>query len=192
MEKQEIRELIRRKRIDLSAEWIAEASDKIRDRVMEISWFREARNVGCYLSVAGEVGTAGLVAECRALEKTIMVPAWNEEKNRYSMTLLKGDMDLSGGRYGINEPSVKEWCSELDLDVLLVPGLAFDRKGWRVGHGGGCYDRLISIARGDGSKPGFKAVGLAFDFQVLSDVPFSEHDERVDFIVTKNELIETE
>lgn len=91
--------------------------------------------------------------------------------------------DLKKGAYGILEPSVVKTADEKDIDVILVPGLAFDRHGGRMGFGKGYYDRLLetSIA---------VKIGLCYDFQLFDTIPTESHDVPMDFIITEKEICE--
>jgi 5-formyltetrahydrofolate cyclo-ligase len=85
---------------------------------------------------------------------------------------------LEPGPLGIPEPA---GSSSIAPDVLLVPLLAFDRRGYRLGYGGGHYDRTLAALRGHG---GVTAIGLAFDAQEVAEVPVCPYDERLDWILT--------
>lgn len=94
--------------------------------------------------------------------------------------------DLEAGRWGIREPimSAPVWPYVSDIDVVVVPGLAFDSKGGRLGYGGGYYDAFMRRYKEQAGKEPFK-LALAFDAQLVSEVPMDDHDFRVDAIVTE-------
>ena len=93
---------------------------------------------------------------------------------------------MSEGAFGVREPFPE--ASEVRPDVLLVPMLAFDRQGFRLGYGGGFYDRTLALLRQDGSPV---AIGIAFAAQEVDRVPVAEYDQPLNWIVTEREAIET-
>lgn len=96
--------------------------------------------------------------------------------------------DLVEGKFGIPEPAADAPTSDIEsIGALLLPGLAFDARGARVGYGGGYYDRALSRT----FKYPPTMIGVCFDFQVVDEVPDEEHDVRVDWIITDSRMIET-
>jgi len=140
--------------------------------------FRTARAVGAYMPLADEVDITPLF---RILDKTFYIPAFDEVSGCYRMARLTAE--LKKGRFGIFEPAVPVFAVEGDLDLIIVPGVAFDRAGRRIGRGGGFYDRLL---------PRYRAVraGICFDFQCLEAIPAEEHDIRMNFTVTEAKILE--
>lgn len=140
--------------------------------------FTEASVFGCYLAMAAEVRTEVLVEECWRAGRTVAVPAWDRVAGRYRMALLGRDAPVCCGKMGVQEPAMPDWVDA--VDVIVVPGLAFDPSGARLGHGGGHYDRILAAL---GRVP--VRIGVAFDFQVVDRVPADERDESVDAVVTE-------
>jgi 5-formyltetrahydrofolate cyclo-ligase len=140
--------------------------------------FRTARAVGAYMPLADEVDITPLF---QSLKKTFYIPAFDEVSGCYRMARLTPE--LKKGRFGILEPAVPVFAAKDELDLIIVPGTAFDRAGRRIGRGGGFYDRLL---------PQYRAVraGICFDFQCLEAVPAEEHDIRMNFTVTETKILE--
>lgn len=90
---------------------------------------------------------------------------------------VSGPAELTPGRFGVLEPAAGAAVAVAAFDLILVPGLAFDSRGRRLGRGKGCYDRFLSSAQG-------LRAGVCFDDQIVSGVPAEPHDARVDFLVT--------
>ncbi len=141
--------------------------------------WREARAILFYAPLAGEVDLWQLLLDSLAAGKTVALPRYNGEQNNYAAALI-GDAarDIETGQFGVREPRAE--CASIALkrlDLLLVPGVAFDLDGGRVGRGRGFYDRLLS---------GFDGVacGVAFDQQIVARVPSEPHDARLKCIVT--------
>ena len=116
--------------------------------------------------------------------KAVCVPAHRAEDGRYAMAALAPDAARGAGPAGIVEPAFKEWILLETVDLVVVPGVAFDPAGGRVGRGAGHYDRLLA-----GAGRACARVGLAFEFQVLAGVPTSGHDVGMDVIVTEQRTL---
>jgi len=136
--------------------------------------FRTARAVGAYMPLPDEVDITPLF---QSLDKTFFIPAFDEVSGSYRMARLT--TELKKGHFGIPEPAVPAFAAEDALDIIIVPGVAFDRAGRRIGRGSGFYDRLL---------PQYSAVrtGVCFGFQYLESIPAEEHDVRMDFMVTES------
>ena len=135
-----------------------------------------------YVSLKDEVDTSSMIDEALKTGKRVAVPVILKEEKR----LIAGEIhnrleDLESQHFGIYQPRqdrVKEIPLEI-IDLVVVPGVAFDRKNIRLGRGHGYYDRFLS-----GLPKRTKTIGLAFDFQVLEDLPQDPHDVPVSKIIT--------
>lgn len=175
------RQAAQRVRNKLSFEWIAQASERAQQRILELPEFQRARVVALYRALPREVATDALVAACRAGAKTVLLPAWNKERGAYGLARWDEGMPLRAGMYGIEEPVDRVWVPASEVDFIAVTCLAFDEYGFRLGHGGGHFDRLLAEVRGT------KAC-LAFECQKLTAVPVESHDIQVDVIATEKAL----
>ncbi|NOU35206.1 MAG: 5-formyltetrahydrofolate cyclo-ligase [Kiritimatiellaceae bacterium] len=148
------------------------------ENLQSLKIFRSARTVGAYMPLPDEVNIAPLF---RCLEKIFFVPAFDPESGLYRMARLTAE--LKTGRFGILEPAAPVFAEENELDLIIVPGVAFDRAGRRIGRGGGFYDRLL---------PQYRTVraGVCFDFQYLETVPAEEHDVRANWLITEKRILE--
>ncbi len=171
------REVLRH-RSRLHPDWIARASLDIARAVQARPEWAAARTLSAYLAQPAEVQTGALIDAAFAAGKRVAVPAWQPELNSYAFAWLESGAPLRPGRLGIPEPAAPRWVSPSELDLLLVPLVAFDRHGRRLGHGGGYFDRLLSRAGG-------LKVGLAFEVQRLTAVPAEGHDVGLDLIITE-------
>jgi len=143
-----------------------------------------------YVHYGSEVQTDALISLLLEAGKTVYVP-WcdGDELRPFRLESLS---ELQPGAFGILEPSAKQRerpdraGRAGDLEVVVVPGIAFDRAGRRLGQGKGYYDRLLSNV-----SDTCVLVGLAFDIQLVEGVPVEAHDVALDFIVTESEVIET-
>ncbi len=181
--KSDLRREIREQRRRLDPGWVRQASERIQRRLLALPEWVAARRVCCYLATPAEVQTGSLLAVCRQMNKPVWAPAWREETGRYECVRLNPDAPLAAGRYGILEPArEKQDAGGADLDLAIVPGLAFDRRGGRLGHGRGYYDRLLA------APPLAQAlkIGLAFAFQLRAAVPTGASDAPMDIVVTED------
>ncbi len=139
--------------------------------------FRTAQTVGVYMPLTDEVNIAPLF---ETPGKTFYIPAFDEAASIYRMARLTAE--LKKGRFGIPEPAVPVFAAGDELDLIIVPGVAFDRAGRRIGRGGGFYDRLL---------PQYRAVraGICFDFQCLEAIPGEEHDVKMNFVATETKIL---
>ncbi|MBL8527682.1 MAG: 5-formyltetrahydrofolate cyclo-ligase [Burkholderiales bacterium] len=176
------RAALRTRREALSPPVRAAFSRRITDTLIALPEYRRASVVLAYMSMGAEFETAAFVRRVLADGKTLVLPRVNREAKRLNLFVVGDlDRDLAPGVWEIREP-VPDRCAaavERDIEFALVPGLAFDERGGRLGYGGGFYDRLLA---------GLQAVRVtaAFSVQVVEAVPMSEHDQYVDLIVTED------
>jgi 5-formyltetrahydrofolate cyclo-ligase len=181
-EKQELRLLAAARR---NAEQQPDAlSQRIWDRLLALPQFARARTVMTYLDIGGEARTRHYVPELWRLEKRVVVPYCVAHELR--LFELRSMEELTPGTWQILEPR-PQWRARperrpqpTDLDLILVPGLAFDRSGGRLGLGKGYYDRFLKCIRPDVPK-----IAPAFECQLVDEIPVSPHDVRVDMVVTE-------
>jgi len=163
-------------------------SSKITARLLELPKVKEARTISTYLDIGSEVRTRGLVGWALENGKRLIVPVVDQANQRLIFSEFKAPEELERGAHGIPEPK-SEFRRPVALeqaDVILVPGVAWDQRGFRIGYGAGYYDRSINALRTH-----IATIGLAYDFQFISNVPRSRYDQRVDRIVTESRIIDT-
>jgi 5-formyltetrahydrofolate cyclo-ligase len=140
-------------------------------------FFKKAKIIMFYVSFAGEVNTAKMIQEAQNLGKTIAVPICSKIRT-LRPCLFKFGTRLRKGPYGVYEPAIRRFVNLEDLDLVIVPGLAFDKKGNRLGRGKGYYDRFLKEL-----SPKTPTIGLAFNFQILPSVPTTPNDTAVDKVI---------
>jgi 5-formyltetrahydrofolate cyclo-ligase len=189
MGKEDIRRLIRAKRRELDPVWIEQKSLVVERQVTELPEFKKAKVICCYLAMEHEVKTDRLLDRCWKEGKTVCVPAYSRKDGKYRLSKTGKDIPVIEGRWKIWEPARLEWVAVEKVDLIIIPGLAFDIMGGRLGHGGGHYDRILGTPK---SKLPCCKVGMAFDFQVLEIVPMSKSDVRLDVIVTEKKVVRSD
>ena len=157
----------------------ARRSALVQEHIAKSREFQSAKIVGAYFATGSEVKTDLLIGEARRLGKVVALPRTEGDMiNFYEMSSTN---ELVAGRFGIMEPLPAHPARRMDL--LVVPGIAFDKKGCRLGYGKGYYDRYLSE-----KKPQF-TIGLAYNFQLLESLPHNTHDVQLDAISIEDGIL---
>lgn len=165
-----------------------ELSQKIQHRVEVLAEYQSAKQPLVYVSVRTEVRTIPLIRKRLELNLPIVVPYCQGDLLR--LFCLSDESQLARGAFGILEPQIQLrqdaslHASIDDIDLAIVPGVAFDKKGKRIGYGKGYFDRLLADA-----KTGLTKVGLAFDCQLFDQLPTDKHDIAMDYVVTESQIV---
>jgi len=150
-------------------------------RLENIPLFQQARIIALYHAIPGEVETAGFIHKW-ICGKQILLPL--VEGDNLRLLPYTAGQDLNKGAFGILEPcpTGSDCIQNEEIDLIIVPGIAFDRQGNRLGRGKGYYDRLLSTL----SAP---RIGLCFSFQLLDHIPVKPFDIQMNAIVTDKETL---
>lgn len=176
MNKSELRALIRNEKRRFSQQELAEASLPIIRRLAKHPRMKAANTVLMYYSLPDEVFTHGIIDCLRNEGKTVVLPVVISD-GMIELRRYNGYGSLKAGAYGIKEPCGPPFTAVDTLDLAVVPGMAFDVRGNRLGRGKGFYDRFLT------STPNVYKLGVCFDFQKVPAVPVSEHDVPVDEVL---------
>lgn len=178
--KDKIRRIIKEKRNALTEESKKIKDDKIFTKIINNEYYKKSNVIFFYVSFQGEVDTHELIKYSLNIGKTICVPKVISKKEGMEAIKINFFNELKNGKYDILEP--KDSCNKIytnDIELILMPGVAFDKNGGRIGYGGGFYDRFLNKI--DSRIP---KIALAYDFQVFENIPCEEHDIKVDGIIT--------
>jgi 5-formyltetrahydrofolate cyclo-ligase len=169
---------------EMSAQDREDAGLRIRERILGLSEMQDARTVLLYASLPGEVSTDQLAAELRRMGVRVTYPRCLPATREMTLhAVASGGELLVDGPYGIREPSTEcELVGIGDIDIALMPGLAWDREGQRLGRGAGYYDRLLADPRWRGLR-----FGVFFAVQEIRLVPADPWDVPMNLVVTENE-----
>jgi 5-formyltetrahydrofolate cyclo-ligase len=183
--KAEIRKRLLSLRNSLSTEEITAGSGEIVTRLMRIEEIRSASTLMVYLSFGSEVDLDDLIRWCWEEGKRVVVPFCRPESRELTACRIDGFDELETGHYGIRAPKegLLRPVDGREIEVVIVPAAAFDRKGYRIGYGGGYYDRFLPKA------PRAVKIGVAFASQIVEEIPVDGHDLPVDIIVTERKVI---
>ena len=186
-QKAAIRQVILEKRKTQDPNEQAALSRSIAKALLGREEFQKADRVLVYLSKEGEVGTDHMLGRAFELGKHVCVPVVDRENGELRISELSGpETRFRLGAFGVREPEEQDlnFVPPDKIDLVVVPGLAFDRQGGRIGYGKGYYDRLLICLGAHVPR-----IALAFDFQVLDTVPQNETDIRVDVVITEKSMM---
>ena len=169
------------KRNSMSQSQISMKSKLIQQRTVESMDFVQAKLIGLYLSMGSEVLTSDIINYVLKSEKTLMLPRIvSNELQFYIVEQKDFEKNLFDvNRFGIKEPKATNLIADF-IDLLVIPGIAFDKYGYRVGYGYGYYDRFLIKHK----IP--KIIGLAYDFQFIDRIPTLSHDRKIDILITES------
>lgn len=188
-EKKALRKEILTKRKNIDTAEKEEMDKKILDRFFESKYYKEAKKIFIYISYDSEIDTIKIIDKAFKDGKKIYVPRTEFESRLMDAVEITSFDNLIKSSYGILEPSINTpYINPNELDLIVVPGVAFDKKGGRMGYGAGFYDRYFKKINKDNIEKITK-LALAYDFQVLEEVPMSAQDVPVDYIITEKEFI---
>lgn len=182
--KQVIRKSVLKRRLRLSREHVVRASEFICRNFLAHSLYNSSRSIALYHSFKNEVDTQAIFKRSLSLGKAAFFPRMEKDSLVFCRVKSSDDLVLSG-KYGMYEPLHRlPETDTRDIDLFIVPGVAFDLRGGRLGYGKGCYDRALA------SVPGGRVVGLCFNFQVFDFLPTSALDKRFGHLVSESGVLE--
>jgi 5-formyltetrahydrofolate cyclo-ligase len=135
--------------------------------------------VASFLSLPEELPTGAINAALESRGCRLVVPAWSAYGRRYRFAEWRAADRLAAGPMQVPEPAAPRWAATAGIALFLVPGLAFDRAGGRIGYGGGHYDRLLAER-----APASRCVALGYDWQLVEALPQDADDVRMDWVMT--------
>lgn len=178
-EKNKIRSLVKEKRNSLDERLKKTMDNIIFEKIISSEFYKSSKCIFVYVSFEGEVDTHRFIKYALNDNKRICVPKVKSKEEGIVAVEINSFHELKEGAYNILEPeNFNKKIDERDIDLILMPGVAFDKNGGRIGYGGSFYDRFLK-------NPDIKAlkIALAYDFQIFDKVPMEEHDIKVDGII---------
>lgn len=161
------------------------ASMSIVQSIIQSALYKNSKSVLAYASFGTEVDTQLLLNQVLTDGKILILPRVIKAENRLSLHRVENIRELVDGVWGIREPRADALMVNVnEADLIIVPGVAFDRTGFRIGYGAGYYDRLLLAA-----NPQSTRLSGAFDCQLVDAVPSESHDQQVDIIITPTQKI---
>ena len=177
-EKRRMRELLVQKRRVMNAEVRKELSAAILSQLERMTSFHEAKTVLLYYPINNEVDVLPLFKRYKH-DKMLLLPV----AHRHEMTVspYEGNDKMHRGKFHIPEPTTPAYTGPIDL--IVVPAVAFDKAGFRLGRGGGYYDRFIK------KHSEATLIGVGYDFQLVDKVPAQRHDQKVHRVILPSQTI---
>lgn len=184
MEKREIRKEVLRLRDSISSEDKKIKDQKIRNTLINLSDFKKAQRILFYASYKSEVDTFALIRYSMSIKKSIALPKVNRETFQLQIFEVRDLLEVSPGYQNILEPNLPEdrMLTIEDINLVLVPGVAFDESCNRLGYGKGCYDKMLR-------DKGVPTIALAYEEQIVNKIPAELHDIKMDKIITDKRVI---
>lgn len=169
---------------NLSANDYLEKSDRIRLRFLETKEFKEAKTIAITMSRSTEVETRRIIEACWAIGKNVVVPKCNPEEKTMDFRRITSFNQLQTVYLDIQEPNplLTASAEKTEIDLVVVPGVVFSLEGYRIGYGGGYYDRYLESFSG-------ATLSIVFELQLVDEVPKESHDLPVGKIITEEREI---
>lgn len=181
--KQLLRKEMRLRRAAVDREQKLLIDDNISKRMTSHSLFEHAQTVFVYCSTADEIDTYKIISACIERGKSVCVPRCEEQRGIMTARRIHSVSDLVLGKYGISEPmDISEIVSPDAIDLCIVPCLAADERGFRLGYGGGYYDRFLSNVRG-------QIVALCAEERLFRYLPSEIFDIPCNYIFTERRIL---
>ena len=153
------------------------------DRLIQLYEFSRALTIMVYVSFASEVITKEIINYSLKEQKRVIVPVVDRSHNRLILSEIKLYDELVPSTYGIKEPQRLRTVHPDEVELFILPGVAFDERGTRLGYGGGYFDRLFQDVKQDQ-----KLIGLAYELQMQEVLPCASHDILVDMVITEENV----
>lgn len=176
--KNQIREQNRIKRRAMDKTEVAEKSKAAARVFLESALYQKAEQIMLYLPLGNETDTSDIISAAFCDGKRLVLPVTDPKTGEITPCVYEKDTELAQGAFSVTEPLGAEPADMSKTDVVLVPGIAFDLSGNRVGFGKGCYDRLLKCTTAI-------KIGFCYDFQICPEISADEHDVKMDFLVTE-------
>jgi len=181
--KQKIREKLLKKRSHLSREDVIDKSKRIHRRLLNTKQFTDARIIMFYMPKDNEVDTRQTISLAIRKGKTVCLPYIDKDSHMIYPAIIRNmKKDIAKGTFGILEPRRKT-SRPKKIDIIIVPGAAFDTECRRLGRGKAYYDRFLK------NKKDIPRIGLGFDFQIVKKLPENIYDIPMDIVITEKKII---
>ncbi len=180
--KNELRQINKKKRSAMTSFEVKQKSDKIAEQFLMSEIYKTAKTIMLYMPLGNEADTTAVIKKAYEDGKNVVFPVTDKKSGEITPVYSNSETDFSIGAFSISEPQSDSIASKKDIDVVIVPGIVFDKSGARIGFGKGCYDMFLknmSVCK----------VGFCYDFQLSENIPYDEYDIKMDFIITNKEFI---
>ncbi len=177
MEKTEIRKINMHNRKVMSKAEVQPKSSVIAKLFLESELYRNAKTIMLYMPLGNEVDTGSIMEKAFADGKRAVLPM-TDSKDKIIPYYIDADTKLKIGAYSVREPIDTQMADPNDIDIVIVPGVAFDRYGNRVGFGKGCYDGFLKDTNA-------LKVGVCYEFQMCDTIAADQYDVKMDYVISE-------
>ena len=181
--KSQLRKRVLNVRNNMSKEDVKKNSNAIMDKITSLDIYKQSKVVFIYMDFKNEVITSNLIKHMLSEKKRVVIPYTDSINTVLIPSEITKESDLKQNSFGYYEPKSILPVNIEEIDLVIVPGVVFDKNLNRIGFGKGYYDKILNRL-----KPSAKKVALAHDFQVLEDIPAEEHDVKMDMIITEKNI----
>ena len=182
--KKDLRKRILSIRNNMPGEDVVNNSRIIRDKIIGLDVYKQSKVIFIYMDFKNEVMTSDLIKHMLSEKKRVVVPYTDTISTVLIPSEITGESDLKLNSFGYSEPKKVSPVNIEEIDLVIVPGLVFDKNLNRIGFGKGYYDRILNKLKASARK-----VAVAHDFQVLEEIPAEEHDVKMDMIITEKSIM---
>ncbi len=183
--KSEIRKQTKKMRSAMKKEDVIQKSTVAANFFLASNYYKNSKQLMLYMPLGNETDTSVIVKAAFRDGKTVVFPVTDEKSGEITPFYALPDTKFLKGAFSVSEPLGTQMADMSKTDVILVPGIAFDKAGNRVGFGKGCYDRLLKDSSAD-------LIGFCFEFQVYEHIPSESHDIKMNALVTEKGLFRCE
>ncbi len=180
-----MRKINKEKRRELLKEEINEKSIKASKIFLDSDIYKNAKTIMLYYPLGNEIDTSYIFKRALIDGKTVAFPITNVETDELTAIIADSNTHFSKGGYNIFEPNSKKIIDKSMIDVVIVPGIAFDKNGNRIGFGKGCYDRFLKEINAI-------KIGFCYEFQMKNEILADEFDVCMDYLICENGLVNCE
>lgn len=177
-----IREEMKQVRRNMTQKEVLGKSEQAQKIFLGTEQYKNAKSVMLYIPLGNEVNTSGIISDALKKGKKVLVPVTDSETYEISAYKITENTQFEKGTFSVFEPKEKVCFDKNNIDVVLVPGVAFDRTGGRVGFGKGCYDKFLQDINAI-------KIGFCYDFQLLEYINTDSTDVAMDYIITEKEFL---
>ena len=182
--KNELRKIYKLKRREMTVEEVEVKSKKACRYFLESDFYKNAKTIMLYMPLGNETDTTDIINRAFTDGKKVAFPVTDEASGDITPCYATAQTQFSKGGFSVREPDVTVGANAKDFDIIIVPGIAFDVQGNRIGFGKGCYDKLLV-------KTNALKVGFCYDLQICDNIPTEEFDIKMDYIITEKGINKT-
>ena len=176
--KNKLREIYKAKRREITSEEVATKSKKACEFFLESDLYKNAKTLMLYMPLGKETDTTKIIQKAFDDGKKVAFPVTDEKSGEITPCYATAETEFAKGGFSVKEPCGNDFANPMDIDVVIVPGIAFDTMGNRIGFGKGCYDKLLC-------KTNAVRVGFCYELQICDEIQAEDYDVKMDYIITE-------